>query len=329
MQFSIIIPVYNVEKYLPECIESILIQTYKEFELILVDDGSKDSSGLICDEYAQRDSHIHVIHQSNAGVSKARNAGLSVAKGEWITFIDSDDWVDEDFLENFNIETNADCDLICQGLKYIDHSTRNEKRRTSFDAATITEPDEEQLVKRYDILCFGVTVCKCFRRNIIEKFAISFDKKISYHEDHLFTLEYISHTTKIVTTTGCGYNYRCGHNPDSLSKKKHIWQSQELASKRLMECLSRIRTVYHVDEKYYANMATFCIGPRVNAAEGIYNEPTIVEKKQQMLSILSPLNEIAKYYKPGNKNKIISQLAKDKSGTLLHLFFWIKTRIKK
>lgn len=103
IQLSIIVPVYNVEEYLPRCLESIANQTFKDFECILVDDGSPDKSGEICDDFAQKDSRFRVIHQKNAGVGAARNVGLNEAKGEWIGFVDSDDWIDEEmfhFLRN-------------------------------------------------------------------------------------------------------------------------------------------------------------------------------------------------------------------------------------
>ena len=97
-QISIIVPVYNSEKYLGVCIDSILSQSFRDFELILVDDGSKDSSAQICDEYASQDKRVRVIHKVNGGVSAARNDGLDIAKGEYVTFIDSDDWVEREFL---------------------------------------------------------------------------------------------------------------------------------------------------------------------------------------------------------------------------------------
>ena len=90
---SVIVPVYNVERYLARCIDSILQQSYRNLELILVDDGASDSSGAICDEYAQKDPRVNVIHKENGGLSSARNAGLDAAKGEFISFVDSDDWI--------------------------------------------------------------------------------------------------------------------------------------------------------------------------------------------------------------------------------------------
>lgn len=108
---SCIVPIYNVEKYLPQCIESILNQTHSNFELILVDDGSPDNCGKICDEYEKKDNRIAVIHKKNGGVSAARNAGLDAATGEYICFSDSDDWLEKDYIEyllNLSIENDAE-----------------------------------------------------------------------------------------------------------------------------------------------------------------------------------------------------------------------------
>ena len=100
MGISVIVPVYMVESYLHRCVDSILSQTFVDFELILVDDGSPDNCGAICDEYAAKDSRIRVIHQKNGGLSAARNAGLDVAREEYYAFVDGDDWIDPDMYEN-------------------------------------------------------------------------------------------------------------------------------------------------------------------------------------------------------------------------------------
>ena len=119
-KISIIVPVYNVEKYITECIDSILAQTHKDWELILVDDGSIDNSGKICDEYAIKDSRIKVIHKENGGLSSARNAGLDVAKGEYITFSDSDDFISFDTIEeNIKIfKSNSNIDIVQYPVYY-------------------------------------------------------------------------------------------------------------------------------------------------------------------------------------------------------------------
>lgn len=115
---SIIVPIYNVEKYLGKCIDSLLNQTYRDFELILVNDGSPDRCGQICDEYAQRDNRIVVIHKENGGVSTARNVGIDIAKGDYIAFIDPDDWVENDFLETYVKNIDGDT-LIVQNYNRV------------------------------------------------------------------------------------------------------------------------------------------------------------------------------------------------------------------
>lgn len=119
---SVIVPVYKVEPYLRQCIDSILAQTYTDFELILVDDGSPDNCGAICDEYAEKDNRVVVIHQQNAGVSAARNAGIDIAKGEYLSFVDSDDMIAETYLEKLLdalIKEHADIS-VCGMLKFQD-----------------------------------------------------------------------------------------------------------------------------------------------------------------------------------------------------------------
>ena len=120
---SVIVPVYNVEKYLDRCLESIINQTYKNIEIILVDDGSNDNSGNICDDYAKKDSRIKIIHKENGGLSDARNAGIAIARGDYITLVDSDDYILNDYVEFLYdnlIENNADVSICKHYVKYDD-----------------------------------------------------------------------------------------------------------------------------------------------------------------------------------------------------------------
>ena len=118
-ELSIIVPIYKVEKYLPKCIESILNQSFIDFELILVDDGSPDYCGLICDEYAGKDSRVKVIHQNNQGVSAARNAALDVAEGRYLGFVDADDWIEKDMYQTM-LQTAfvSRADVVICGIQY-------------------------------------------------------------------------------------------------------------------------------------------------------------------------------------------------------------------
>ncbi len=326
---SVIIPVYNVESYLPQCLDSLLAQSYSNFEMILVDDGSPDSSGKICDEYAAKDPRIKVIHQENQGVSTARNNGIDIATGKWITFVDSDDWVDTSFLENFQINKNTFADVVFQGLKYVDHNSGRTKRKKQFSDNTIVIPDIAGELAKQDILSFGVSVCKCYKTSIIRQYNILFNASISFHEDHIFTFKYLASCHTLVTTSHCCYNYRCGHNPESLSKKRHPYQNQMMAGQEMMRELNSIRQTFRLPEDYYKQIATFCLSTKIDAASSLFRQrKPWKETKKTMVQILSPLYEFAQYYYPSDKRySVIRFFAHDTSGILLFIFFLLYTRI--
>lgn len=131
-KISVIVPVYNVEKYLSRCIDSILSQTFTDFELLLVDDGSTDKSGEICDEYAKTDARIKVFHTENRGVSAARNLGIKEASADWISFVDSDDWVEDKYLSDLYGEgfSHDEC-IVCQSV-FMENESSPEKIKFCF-----------------------------------------------------------------------------------------------------------------------------------------------------------------------------------------------------
>ena len=122
-KISVIVPVYNVENYLRECVESILKQEYIDFELLLIDDGSTDSSGEICDEYIKKDSRVKVYHTLNHGVSSARNLGIERSKAPWICFVDSDDLIDKKYLSVFRVDELLPSCLAIQGIEMVERKT--------------------------------------------------------------------------------------------------------------------------------------------------------------------------------------------------------------
>lgn len=163
---SVIIPVYNVEMYLSRCVESVLRQTYTNLEIILVDDGSTDHCGEICDSYSRLDGRVRVIHKKNGGLSSARNAGLKVANGEYVGFVDSDDYIAEDMYEILSTAMAEDVDITCCGRIYISSNGRYDKRYVSkAKKYTKGEALEEMLLRRK----IGVSACtKLFRRSLFE-----------------------------------------------------------------------------------------------------------------------------------------------------------------
>lgn len=201
-QISIIVPVYKVERYLHKCLDSILAQTFTDWECILIDDGSPDNSGAICDEYAQQDSRFRVIHQENAGVSAARNAGLDVAQGEWITFVDSDDWVERDFLEClYNEVERTGADVAVCGI--FEHTERITESRV------YTLPKQKSEILYWFMIYanyMNYPVNKIYRKQLLEK-DIRFPLGIAICEDLWFCFRVCFFAQNIVSVTVPLYHY--------------------------------------------------------------------------------------------------------------------------
>lgn len=207
--FSIIIPVYNNECFLCECVDSVLAQTYNDFELILVDDGSTDRSGEICDEYAEKDLRIKVFHTRNQGVSMARNLGLSVAQGKYINFVDSDDWVTPNCLEKY-VEARIayDYDLV-----YVEMVRISEDGNSSIMPLTACSAESHKdlagvFVSLLKCSVFGYACNKSFKRDIIVSNAVSFNKEFRLYEDAVFTAIYCLYVHSVCLISSPIYFYR-------------------------------------------------------------------------------------------------------------------------
>lgn len=238
-KISIIVPVYKVEKYLHRCIDSILSQSFTDFELILVDDGSPDNCGKICDEYAQKDSRVRVFHKSNGGVSSARNLGLDNATGEWIAFIDSDDYVDVDYL----------AELISYTQKYeTDYVvTLNTIKEYTKENRLVLYPDDYgQLFSCYNFHNNGHPWGKLYKTEIIKNIHLRFNICVHLGEDAMFALQYLLETRNVVLISSNKYCYET-KRPDSLTKTLNSYES-ELAGKKEFD-----RIVNEIKEKLYLN----------------------------------------------------------------------------
>lgn len=208
---SVIVPVYNVEKVLYHCIDSILNQIFNDFELILVDDGSTDNSGRICDEYAGKDTRAKVIHKQNGGVSSARNAGIEVAKGEYICFVDSDDYLESNYLKEL-VETKKkypDFDNVWCGFQTVEDYLKSNintvaseynKDYSFSDLSSIMDLCEKWLVQ--------MPWNKLYDTKTIKKNRLSFPPELSLGEDYIFNLRYLDCTNgKIVVINKPLYDY--------------------------------------------------------------------------------------------------------------------------
>lgn len=204
MKLSVIIPVFNGEKYLPACIESVCAQTYRDLQIILINDGSGDSSGKICDAYAQKDPRITVIHQENAGVSAARNAGLRVATGDLVAFADADDYLDGD-MYGFLIDLmqTHDADIVHCGYRRIVGGSVELEQNTG---ELYIQNREEAL---FCMIAGKVFHCglwnKLYRRQVIE--GLTFDVKLKINEDILFNFQAFARSDRLVYLDVSKYNY--------------------------------------------------------------------------------------------------------------------------
>lgn len=205
---TIVIPVYNVEKYIESCINSVLHQTYSNLEIIMVDDGSTDNSGVLCEKFARQDKRIKVVHQKNQGLSGARNAGINIANGNYLFFLDSDDFILNDTIEKLvklSVENNADL-VVCDNARCSDNETYEDYIARQKDIKTILI-DEEQKMKifltesKIKVVAWG----KLYKKFLFDKIRFPIGR---YNEDNFTTYKIVHSAKRIVVTSFCGYIYR-------------------------------------------------------------------------------------------------------------------------
>lgn len=229
---SVIVPVYKAEHSIGKCIESIIGQTYGTLELILVDDGSPDKSGLICDDYAGKDKRVIAVHTSNSGVSAARNQGLEQARGEYIAFVDSDDYVDSSFLADaYDDISMHQADLYISGVQ-----TETYKYGEMIDSALHRGKDKSYTLKElldgfdtdYPFICICGVWCKLYRTEIVRKHHIRFDTGLTLGEDTAFNCDYFEHAMTIRFSSKVYYHYFRGNNDSLFSKyNKDLYEISE------------------------------------------------------------------------------------------------------
>ena len=233
---SIIVPVYKVEKWLKKCVRSIQKQTYSNLEIILVNDGSPDKCPQICDKLAKKDKRIKVIHKKNGGVSVARNTGIDASTGEYICFIDSDDWIDKNFIMNaYNDAVNNDAQIVVSNLTIVSlrgktkHKLVGETQKIDFNSkGTLFE----KLRKEKHL---GGAIPKLFYASLIKDNNIRFDPAIRFGEDVLFLLKSFEYCSAIFLNADAGYFYNrlvsdsaiLKFYPEMLDWMKHLTRARE------------------------------------------------------------------------------------------------------
>lgn len=215
---SIIVPVYNSEQYLRVCLDSILTQTYRNLDIILIDDGSTDASGDICDAYAAKDSRIRVFHNTNHGVSYSRNCGIKVAKGEYLLFIDSDDTVNFVYVEEL-VQYSDRYDLVIANIE--DVYERSSRKRKIPKKTGILEEDYSSIIE-----FLRVPVSKLYRTFLIKKYKIYFPEGIDWAEDQIFNWKYYQRVSTYKFVLNAKYQYN--HRKDGKSLSQQVWKADDL-----------------------------------------------------------------------------------------------------
>lgn len=240
---SVIVPVYNVEKYLRQCLNSLLEQTYENIEVIMVDDGSQDSSGEICNEYAAKYANYFVVHKENAGLGMARNTGMKHMQGEYVTFLDSDDYLDQNCIEVlYNNLLKYHVDMCKGGFKRVENSGNVISRREYQEQVFEGEMAKRELLPRmigsspraHD----SVEMCVCgaiYKCESIKKYDLKFpSERELISEDLVFNIDYMQHANGACTIEDMGYNYRVNlkslstsYRPDRFEASRHFYLTMQ------------------------------------------------------------------------------------------------------
>lgn len=264
---SIIVPIHNTESYIDECIKSILTQKFTDFELLLIDDGSTDSSLLRCNEFAAQDKRIRILSQPQSGVSAARNKGIEVAQGEWICFIDSDDQVEPNYLATFiekgclrksclnqqgwKILTDGICSVDCQ---YPDKFFTSKKLKIG--------------IRHYKIINNNAPYSKLFNRELLNDIHLRFNTKLSIREDALFVYQYRSAVSEVKLISSNAYLYRKERNRISLSHQIHPYQQFVYLKETLPPVIAHFMDTFSLWEEDYPHKV-YCMNKSTIILSGI------------------------------------------------------------
>lgn len=335
-EVSVIVPVYNVEKYLHRCMNSILNQTLENIEIILVDDGSTDTSGSICDEYAKIDKRVKVIHKKNEGLGFARNSGIEIATGEYIGFIDSDDYIDLSMFEKLYYKANEfNVDYVRCEYKIVNNKGVSENKTIFplsegyYEKSSVIEklvlPIFGKSEKDTKVNDLGVSVCKCiFKNQIIKTNKIKFYSEREYiSEDFLFTINYLMNSNSAYVINECLYNYVM--NQESLT---HVYRSdrfnkEQIFFNKLVEVCKEYKLFSECKirlNRFILDRARSCI-----KLEFITNSDSYLKKRKNVLEILNSIEvkkacKAVQIYKLPIKYAIVGFFIKYKFVEILYLF---------
>jgi glycosyltransferase involved in cell wall biosynthesis len=307
-EVSIIVCIYNAEKYLSRCIDSIIAQTFTHFECILIDDGSTDNSLSICERYRQSDDRIIVIHQENSGVSAARNKGIEVARGKYIYFVDSDDYIQQNMYEKLVAAINdSDTDVVCCGYN------ENKKPYALCNEDFIFSNTSTLEIVHYLEMrqAFGIVWNKLYKKNILDTYLIRSPVSIKFGDDMLFNMEYFQHIKSAFISSNCFYNY-LHDNKNAVTKSKLTFAEcsyrLENVSNKFMEIDNNAKSLF------YAQLLAKDFKYTIALLLRLYAEKKVTKARQDVI------NKLKKFYTENNaKNKFTTMVVAITYKMLLYL----------
>lgn len=326
---SIIVPVYNAERYLKRCLDSIVEQTYNKIEILLINDGSNDNSGEICDCYKESDDRIKVIHTVNQGVSTARNIGIENARGKYICFVDSDDYIEKEYVEAlYKKIVKWDAELSICNLRSVIGKTTNE---VTVDCEVINFDNMSaefflEINKKYLLYA---PFNKMYQSSIIKNEKIRYSKDICYGEDLLFNLTYLMYINRITFVNETKYNYIVD-NTGSLSQRyrKDRYQNGKKLFEALYSFFKNKHFLTKANEKYLYERL-FDDAYNAICETCINNEDKIAIKELSIIVHDSEVEKAMKLLELKSYSKIIVLLIKTKKFSLLYHYIKIRSRRKK
>lgn len=308
---SVIVPVYNVEKYLNRCVDSICSQTYDNLEIILVDDGATDHSGDMCDAFAAADKRITVIHKKNGGLSDARNAGLAVASGAYVCFFDSDDWVEADVLGKAHkalIESDADVAIWGFSKDFVDAQEsvlRSEILNKSACVCSKANKEYFQFADDSGLAMIGYAWNKLYRRSILMEKGLEFEKGVSLVEDMLFNAQAISAAKAIVFVDTIGTHYMQRERETLGAKFYPNFYELKMRACRARETLLKEYGA-NWDEAYRIMDSSYFAAIKSSCRMACKTSDLTKKEKKEYIRNLCEISEVRKFIKKYNaKNKDI------------------------
>lgn len=325
---SIIIPIYNAEKYISKCVESIIGQTNDEIEIILINDGSIDKTEAICKSYKEKCKNIIYIYQDNQGVSVARNNGIKHARGKYISFIDIDDEVKDNFIETIIKEIDKeDIELFMWGIEYqwINKNLIIKMETDKYDTKEYSIDDFATEISRYlNRYYFNFVWNKLYKRDVIIKNDIKFDKRFQRSEDLLFNLEYIKYIKDVKVLEDILYIHK-NTNKESITQAydSNQYENEKVIYVKMKETIEKLKcnndyNVKNVD-KYFINMSFSILSNLINRDYGL----SYGEKRQAVIKIMkdNELKVILQKNRDSRKlNKVLYFIIKNNSFILLYIF---------